>query len=231
MSKDWHYILWGKHPCSTEYISLGKKLYENEPLIDWARAGYQQLVHSDYHVKDSMLSFWLMPGAANRLICGVVGIGRDHVDRRYPLIIAAQGQLEIDEKNWEALNTACREPWNALHEVAQGKYISNVEELSQAVTELPPPESVSDDWDSFQSVEHSAESWRLELERSINSEQVVIKLDQPGESVVRQAIVWQRRCRQLMTIHPYAVFIDEQHERMVMLYRPLRVTDFKVLFG
>ncbi len=231
MSKQWPFILWGKHPCSTEYLALGKKLYENEPLIAWARVGFDKLTKSDRRPLETCYTFWLFPGSTNRLICGLVGISTDTVERPYPLLIASQGMLEVRETRWEAITPACRPLWKQLENIAAGTDISTPRELEGRIAELDGPAGIGDDWDSYADVDSAVEAWRIDLERSTGSDVVTIALDQPGESTIRQAVVWQRRCRQLLTVHPYGAFVDEKRKRMTLFYRPLRVDDFFVLFG
>ena len=213
MSIQTNLVLYGKHPCSSEYLNFGKNTDFSKSISNWIQDGYETFLEQnrgDYPVTCS--HFCLLNEQKRSFTCGSVKINSDLRNRVYPLMILlevfpnSRFSLFCDVLNY------CKNIWENISKILHKR--CNMQELKADLSKLVKMK--------FDNVNKS-EDFSMQCSIKEDEEDNSCFISSSGE------LNFKKICENLPRKKELSIFVDEKYNNMKIYYRSLLTDDFVTL--
>jgi len=206
-------ILFGKHPCSSEYLSFGKNTDFSKSISNWMQNGYETFLEQNSGDNPSTCShFCLLNEQKRSFACGSIKINSDLKNRAYPLMILLEVFPNSKFPLFSDVLNYCKNIWENISKILHKR--CNMQELKADLAKL-----VKMKFDKINKTENF-------------SIQCSIKEDEADNSCIVSSsseVNFKNICKNLPSKKELSMFVDEKYNNMKIYYRSLLTDDFVTL--
>jgi len=128
-------VLFGKHPCSSEYLNFGKNTDFSKSISNWIQNGYETFLEQNSEGNPLECShFCLLNEQKRSFACGSVKINRDLKNRVYPLMILLEVFPNSRFHLFSDVLNYCKNIWENISKILHKK--CNIQELKAQLAKL-----------------------------------------------------------------------------------------------
>lgn len=232
----WEWAAFGKHPASSDFISLGSDAPIFSAFSNWLSSGHR-ILDSKKGECSRLYSwrFWAKGVRKNHVLCGLFRASSDRIGRGYPLMILGSGEIKAWEKEWDLLPILFEGLWRRMEYISSRSYPS-FDAFREDLLQLGKPPSSRQEIQSRQDRLRDHEQWQDAVGKLEKQADAVMRADQSyflldagffDDPFVRIGFWHYLLCRQKRRT-PNAVFIGSVTDRpyLAVLNRPIVNEDY-----
>lgn len=136
--KQWAWTVYGKHPSTKDYITMGREGAFSAALSGWIDKGFRTMERG--MVKGRKLSWrFTTSTAGGNLVCGVLKNSHDSMGRTFPLLVMGSGHMNSWTDNWNYIPFACEQVWTRAEHIGSENSCS-IDELEELLAKIGKPD-------------------------------------------------------------------------------------------